>query len=202
MNPLSILKRLTILTFLIVFITPDLFAQQFGRNKVQYDTFDFKEFDTDHFRILFYEDKQPFIPEIGRMAERWYHRISEVTNHEFVEEDRKPLIFYADDADFRQTNIVPGFIPGGVRGLAEPLRERVVMPLQPNHNITHHVLGHELVHSFQFDIARRLGINTNDMPLWLVEGMAEYYSLGRRHTQTSMWMRDAVLNDTLPGFEE
>ncbi len=202
MNPLSIFRRLTILTFLIVFIAPDLFSQQFGRNKVQYDTFDFKEFDTDHFRILFYEDKQPIIPEIGRMAERWYHRISQVTNHEFAEGDRKPLIFYADDADFRQTNIVPGFIPGGVRGLAEPLRERVVMPLQPSHYITHHVLGHELVHSFQFDISRALGISTGDIPLWLVEGMAEYYSLGRRHTQTSMWMRDAVLNDALPGFEE
>lgn len=202
MNPLSIFKRLAILAFLVVFIAPDLFAQQFGRNKVQYDRFDFKEFDTNHFRILFYEDKQPIIPEIGRMAERWYHRISEATNHEFIEDERKHLIFYADDADFRQTNIVPGFIPGGVRGLAEPLRERVVMPLQPSHHITHHVLGHEIVHSFQFDIARRLGIRTGNLPLWLVEGMAEYYSLGRRHTQTSMWMRDAVLNDALPGFEE
>jgi len=202
MNPLATFKGVTILTFLIVFIAPDLFGQHFGRNKVQYEKFDFKEFNTDHFRILFYEDKQPFIPDIGRMAERWYQRISEVTNHEFAEEDRKPLIFYADDADFRQTNIVPGFIPGGVRGLAEPLRERVVMPIQPNHNITHHVLGHELVHSFQFDIARRMEINMNELPLWLVEGMAEYFSLGRRHTQTSMWMRDAVLNDNLPDFED
>ncbi len=68
------------------------------------------------------------MPEITRMSERWYERLSQVTGHEFRESDRKPLIFYADDVDFRQTNIVPGFIPGGVRGLAEPLRERVVMP--------------------------------------------------------------------------
>lgn len=177
-------------------------SQQFGRNKIQYETFDYKKIETDHFVIHYYPEMEPYMPKIARQAERWYERLSSVTGHEFEEGDRKPLIFYADDADFRQTNIVPGFIPGGVRGLAEPAQDRVVMPLAPNHNVTHQVLGHELVHSFQFDFAGRAGINTRQLPLWLMEGMAEYYSIGRRHTETAMWMRDAVLSDQLPTFED
>lgn len=181
---------------------PTLDAQQFGRNKIQYENFDFREIETDHFRILYYPEMRPFMPHVARMTERWYERLSRVTNHEFAAGERKPLIFYADDADFRQTNIVPGFIPGGVRGLAEPVQERVVMPLAPHHSVTHQVLGHELVHAFQFDYAARTGINVHQLPLWLMEGMAEYYSLGRRHRETAMWMRDAVISDQLPDFDD
>jgi len=202
MNRSILFKQFILLLLFSLFTVPSLFGQYFGRNKVQYERFDFKEIDTEHYQILYYDDMRPFMPHVARMAERWYTRLSEVTGHGYIEEDRKSLIFYADDADFRQTNIVPGFIPGGVRGLAEPLRERVTMPLTPNHAVTHHVLGHEQVHSFQFDFARRAGINLNNLPLWLVEGMAEYYSLGRQHTLTSMWMRDAVINDRLPSFTE
>ena len=31
------------------------------------------------------------------------------------------------------------------------------------------------------------------LPLWLVEGMAEYMSVGRDDPLTAMWMRDAIL---------
>ena len=59
-----------------------------------------------------------------------------------------------------------------------------------------HVLGHEIVHVFQYDIAEGTpggGLMRLDaLPLWLIEGMAEYFSLGREDPLTAMWMRDAV----------
>ncbi len=202
MNTATATRSVLTLVFITALAAPALYAQQFGRNKIQFETFDFKEIDTDHFRILYYPDMRHFMPHVARMSERWYDRLARVTNHQFADGDRKPLIFYADDADFRQTNIVPGFIPGGVRGLAEPVQDRVVMPLAPDHSVTHQVLGHELVHAFQFDYATRTGINVRRLPLWLMEGMAEYYSLGRRHTETAMWMRDAVISNQLPDFDD
>ena len=202
MHLATAIRAATLPALISVFAVAALDAQQFGRNKIQYETFDFREIETDHFRILYYPEMQPFIPHVARMAERWYDRLARVTQHQFIEGDRKPLIFYADDADFRQTNIGPGFIPGGVRGLAEPVQERVVMPLAPDHRVTHQVLGHELVHAFQYDYAAATGIDVRRLPLWLMEGMAEYYSLGRRHTQTAMWMRDAVISDQLPDFAD
>ena len=36
------------------------------------------------------------------------------------------------------------------------------------------------------------------MPLWFIEGMAEYLSIGPRDTQTAMWLRDAAIEDRLP----
>ncbi|MEX0779300.1 MAG: hypothetical protein WD491_03480 [Balneolales bacterium] len=188
---------------LMALAAPIASGQYFGRNKVQYHTFDFEQIRTDNYRLLFYDEEEPVMPEVARMSQRWYNRLSLVFDHNYVEGDRKPLIFYANDADFRQTNIVPGFIPGGVRGLTEPMRERVVMPLASDHAITNHVLGHELVHSFQYDIGlRQPGFQMNSLPLWLVEGMAEYYSLGREDAQTAMYMRDAVINDNLPEFDD
>jgi hypothetical protein len=39
-------------------------------------------------------------------------------------------------------------------------------------------------------------------PLWFVEGMAEYLSLGPVDSQTAMWMRDAALREKLPAIRD
>lgn len=60
---------------------------------------------------------------------------------------------------------------------------------------TDHVLGHELVHAFQYDIAMPRGPETGlensgleRLPLWFIEGMAEYLSLGPADPNTAMWI--------------
>src|SRR6185503_11128070 len=69
------------------------------------------------------------------------------------------------------------------------------------------------VHVFQFDIAQHMspmgqqGMQSRDvglesLPLWAVEGLAEYLSQGRNDTLTSSWMRDAVLRDDLPTLQK
>jgi len=40
------------------------------------------------------------------------------------------------------------------------------------------------------------------MPLWLVEGLAEYMSIGRVDAHTALWMRDAYLHDRIPTLRE
>src|SRR5690606_8586096 len=39
-------------------------------------------------------------------------------------------------------------------------------------------------------------------PLWLIEGMAEYLSVGRVDAHTAMWLRDAALRGDLPTFQQ
>ncbi len=178
-------------------------AQYFGRNKVQYDNFDFESFQTDHFEFYLYPEEREAVNDAARMAERWYQRHSRTFLREFYE--RKPVIFYANDADFHQTNAIGGAIGEGTGGVTESLKERVIMPLTGSYKDTDHVLGHELVHSFQYDIA----LSRTDsirfafqlVPLWLTEGMAEYFSVGRVDAHTAMWMRDAALRDDLPSIE-
>src|SRR3989442_1551254 len=42
----------------------------------------------------------------------------------------------------------------------------------------------------------------NRVPLWFIEGMAEYVSLGNVDPNTTMWMRDAVRRGELPSFRD
>ncbi|MEP6491023.1 MAG: peptidase S9, partial [bacterium] len=82
----------------------------------------------------------------------------------------------------------------------------VIMPFTGIYADNDHVLGHELVHVFQYNIAEGTpggGLMRLDaLPLWLIEGMAEYFSLGREDPLTAMWMRDAVMRDKFPTIKQ
>ena len=184
----------------LVALAPAAQAQYFGRNKVRYDDFDFRILETEHFDLYYYEGMEQSAPDVARMAERWYDRLSTILQHEF--EDRKSIVLYADDADFRQTNIAN--IGEGTQGVTEGARLRVVLPVASSYAETDHVLGHELIHQFQYDIARTSGRFAQfvRLPLFVIEGMAEYYSVGREDALTAMWMRDAILRDDFPTIGE
>jgi hypothetical protein len=175
-------------------------AQYFGQNQVQYRDFDFKVLKTEHFDIYYYPEERQKIDHVARMAERWYGRLSKLFSHQL--EGRQPLIFYASGADFRQTNVVQG-IGEGTGGVTEGLMRRIVMPSAGSLAETDHVLGHELVHAFQYDVgskSRNRGIER--LPLWFVEGLAEYLSLGPVDSQTAMWLRDALASDKMPSLDD
>ena len=175
----------------------------FGRNKVQYQTFDWRIVKSDHFDNFFYPPESTIVRDAARMAERWYTRHSDTFRHAF---DRKSLIFYADQPDFEQTNVVSEQIEEGTGGVTESNRTRVIMPFDGIYADNEHVLGHELVHVFQYNIAEGTpggGLMRLDaLPLWLIEGMAEYFSLGREDPLTSMWMRDAVMRNKFPTIKQ
>jgi Tol biopolymer transport system component len=179
-----------------------LAAQYFGRNKVQYEKFDFRILRTSHFDAYFYPAESLIVHDAGRLAERWYARHSDTFRHTF---DRKSLVFYADHPDFQQTNVVGESIEEGTGGITEGLRTRVVMPFTGVYADNDHVLGHELVHVFQYSIAEAGpgGLaRLNALPLWLIEGMSEYFSLGRDDPLTAMWLRDAAERDNLPTIKQ
>src|SRR5690606_7536404 len=60
-------------------------AQYFGRNKVQYDDFDFQVIRTEHFEIYYYPEEEQAARDAARMAERWYRRHSRTFLREFRE---------------------------------------------------------------------------------------------------------------------
>ncbi len=172
-------------------------AQYFGQNKVQYDAFHFHVLKTSHFDVYYYPVEAQAAQRAGRMAERWYTRLSTILGHRLT--GRQPLVLYASHAEFAQTNVVEGLINEGTGGVTEGLRRRVVLPLAVSLGDTDHVIGHELVHAFQYDM---LGQGVSGLPLWFIEGMAEYLSLGPRDAATAMWLRDAVLEDRMPTIDD
>jgi len=181
---------------------PMVEAQYFGRNKVQYQTFDFRVMSTEHYDLHYYPAESLATSDAARMAERWYGRLSGIMRQNF---NKKPLVFYADHPDFEQTNVIGGFIDQSTGGVTESLRDRVVMPFTGVYAENDHVLGHEMVHVFQYDIAAAPTSGgyqgLSQLPLWLIEGMAEYLSVGRQDPHTAMWMRDAALRNDLPSIK-
>jgi len=190
------LFRLTALLLVAGALAEPAAAQYFGRNRVRYDDFRFQIVETEHFAVHYYPEEELVARDVARMAERWYARLSHILGHEF--DERKTIILYADDADFRQTNITD--IGEGTQGVTESRRQRQVLAVRATYGETDHVLGHEMVHQFQYDIAEEAGTSQNlfRLPLFMVEGLAEYLTVGRVDPHTSTWMRDAILRDRFP----
>ena len=182
-------------------------AQYFGRNKVQHERFEFKVLATEHFDIYYYAEEEAAVALAARMAERWYARISRLLQHQLS--SRQPLILYAAHPHFQQTNVLSGEIGEGTGGVTESSKRRVILPFAGGLAETDHVLGHELVHAFQYDMAsqtdfqgRPIGPGLQALPLWFIEGMAEYLSIGPIDSNTAMWVREASARNAMPTIDK
>ena len=174
-------------------------AQYFGRNKVQYDRDHVRVLATEHFDVYFSREDAEAAHLAGRLAERWYARLARVFDHQL--RGRQPLVLYGSHRRFEQTNVYRGLIDESTGGFTDARRRRIVLPLSRSLAETDHVLGHEIVHAFQFDIAEQHR-SPLAVPLWFVEGMAEYLTLGAGDPHTAMWMRDAVAAGPLPAIRD
>ncbi len=199
-------ERLLLIALMIgLFIIPSTtHAQLFGQNKPRYRTFEFNVLETPHFAIHSYIKNKAALDQMADWAEMWYGMHSVVLNDKYTE--KNPIIFYNNHAEFQQTNAIYGDIGIGTGGVTEGFKNRVILPFTMINQQNQHVLGHELVHSFQYHKIIS-GDSTSlqslsNLPLWMVEGMAEYLSLGRIDPYTAMWMRDAVLNDDVPNIKK
>ncbi|HUJ77219.1 MAG TPA: peptidase S9, partial [bacterium] len=180
------------LLLLATALPAELGAQDFGRNKVAYKVIDFSVLSTEHFRIFHYPRGAPPVVDAARLLERWYAQHAALLGFGLTQPQK--VILYDSFSDFQQTYAVPGLISAGEGGVTESSGNRIILALTGVPADDTHVLGHELVHAFQFQELRSAGLGPNggpSLPTWLVEGMAEYLSLGPDDPLTAMWMRDA-----------
>jgi len=169
-----------------------------GKNKVRYDTFDWRVYETPHFRISYYDRVEPSLPRVASFAESAYDELARKLNFQILEPI--PMLTYATHAEFQQTNVIVGFIPEGVGAFASPVRNRMVLPVDLADAELQALIQHELVHIFQYEILfqGRLGRALyRRPPLWFMEGMASYLALDESSRETA-FMRDAALADRVP----
>jgi len=183
-------------------LAPPAYAQSlyaFGKNKVQYSSFNWQRMETPHFDIYFYTEEEE-IAEIGAaMAEESYTFLERKFSHTVLR--RIPLIFYSLPAHFQETNTIPGLIPENVAGFTEFIKGRVVLPHNGSFADFRRVIRHELVHAFMFDKIRtvlkeRRIASFRSPPLWFSEGLAEYWSEAW-NADGEMILRDATFSGSL-----
>jgi len=195
------MRRILNIALLFFLFSTNGFSQ-FGQNKVMYERYDFEVFNTPHFEIHNYLKNDTVLFNLGQLSERWYLRHFAIFSDSL---ENSPIILYNNTTDFKQTTVISGIIGVGTGGVTEGLRSRVVIPVMVSNKETDHVLGHEMVHVFQYNLVREddsLSFQSlMNTPLWMIEGMAEFLSIGSSDNRTSMWMRDAVINDDIPSIK-
>ena len=170
------------------------FVPYFGKNKVAYDNFAWRVYKSPHFEVYYYPEFEQHLSRVVSYLESSYQKVSSALKHEL--ESPVPVVFYKTHSEFEQTNLYPTFVPEGVAAFAEPVRGRMVLPIDEPPDKLQGLITHELTHIFEFDIIPRNLVQRN-VPLWVDEGLADYM----RETWDPldmMMVRDAAITDQIP----
>ncbi|MDX1618570.1 MAG: hypothetical protein R3224_07270, partial [Balneolaceae bacterium] len=176
----------------------------FGKNRVQYNQFEWRYIQSEHFDVHYYGSLNYELADFTvRTLESSLRQLSEDYRHQIA--DRIKVIIYDSHNDFSQTNVVA--LPTnaeGIGGVTDPFKNRITMPFSGNYPEFRSTLQHELSHAVFNDMfyggSVQNIINNNIQlvfPNWFDEGLAEYVSQGW-DTNTDMFIRDAIINNYLP----
>ncbi len=170
------------------------FIPYYGRNKVTYENLTWRVYKSPHFEIYYYPEFEQHLSRMASYAESAYRKVSSELKHEINRPI--PLILYKTHTEFEQTNLFPTFLPEGVAAFAEPVRGRMVLPIDEPPDQLQGLITHELTHIFEFDMIPR-GLVQRGVPLWLDEGLADYMR-GIWEPLDLMSVRDAAVTDQIP----
>lgn len=191
--------KLSLLLILILHF--NIFAQ-FGKNKIQYKDFNWYYIQTEHFDIYFNDGGETLTEFVAHAAEDALNSIQNSFNYKINK--RIPLIVYNSQNDFQETNVVDIYLSEGIQGFTELFKNRVVVQFTGSYKQFRHLIHHELIHAVMNDMFYGGSIQniisnniTLSFPIWFTEGLAEYESLNW-DVDTDMFIRDAVINGTLP----
>jgi len=184
----------------------DSLAQGFGQNKVQYNPLDWKFIQTPHFDIYYTEGGLEIAEFTAKEAEKAYRYISDDYRWTLPEGGRISIITYESHNEFEQTNVGP--VDEGTQGFTEFFKNRVVLPYQGSWEDYRHTIHHELTHALTLYMFYGSGVmsiieglSRTRVPLWFIEGIAEYESLFGMDTESEMYIRDLVVNSRLPELD-
>jgi hypothetical protein len=148
-------------------------------------------------RLYFYERERAIAERAGASIEDSYRYLA----HEFGYRPGKTFAYflYASYIEFLQTDLFP--LQEGVLGVTSPETLDVTLPYFGDARLFSDVSTHELAHEFTIQkvahFAARadvVGDPLSAVPLWFVEGLAEYYAKRGIDPETEMLVRDILVN--------
>lgn len=202
LKPIQFVITLLVASVSVLFFNTESLHAQFGRNKVQYQKFEWKYIQSKHFDIYFAQGGQYLAEYASFVAEDALNKIE--ADLRFKITQRVVVIVYNSHNEFQQTNSISSLLPYGIGGVTELFKNRMVLPYEGNWEQFRHVIHHELVHAVLNDMFYggsiqniiSNGIRT-EIPIWMNEGLAEFESLDGYDAQTDMFMRDITQSEFL-----
>jgi len=174
-----------------------LYATEYGRNKITGTDQDWWVIHTPHFDVYYEEGTEILAESTSVIAEREIRLLG--NRFDYLPSDPIPVIAYRSPARFRQTTLLSVELGEGVGGFTEYYKGRVAVPFEGIWSDYRHVLAHELNHAFVYDMMYRrelTDIIKSRAPLWVMEGLAEYTSLGWDRESENEF-RDMVITNSI-----
>ncbi len=148
-------------------------------------------------RLYFYEGERSVAeraaPQISTVYRELACRFSHLPDHEL------PYVLYSSYREFLTTNLFP--VQEGVLGITSTEDLKLTLPYFGDDRLFGEVSAHEMAHQFTIDkvrsMARELDVRGDplrQMPLWFVEGLAEYYAKRGIDQEAEMLARDLAVN--------
>lgn len=189
---------------ILVFTTNSLYSQ-FGKNRVQYQEFEWKYIETKHFDIYFHQGGEYLAKFTAIEAERALLSIED--NLKYDLKRRISFIVFNSHNQFQQNNVINSFLSENIGGVTQLFKNRIVIPFQGSYSQFRHVIHHELVHGVLNDLFHGGTLQSSIqnqgyfIPGWLNEGISEYLSNHGMDTKTDMFMRDVTMSEKLPELQ-
>ncbi len=174
-----------------------------GENQVSWYGFRWHQYDVvapgggpGGIRLYFYETERAQAQHALPAIRSAYARLVDAFHYSPTR--RIPYILYATQREFQTTNVFE--VSESVLGVTSPQDLKMTVPYFGDHARFVEVSTHEMVH--QFTIQKLLEASGSDdvsspiglLPLWYIEGIAEYYSKGGIDVETDLFLRDLVFN--------
>jgi hypothetical protein len=153
-------------------------------------------FESPHFDLYFHPTEREAARQAAVLAERWYDKLERIFGRGL--ERRHKLVLHGTPARFRLALAGVGMLSAGSRGATVGETAVIALPFGASLADTDHVLGHELVHAFQYEAAARARPAFPDLPAWFLEGMAECLSLAPDDSALLAWTRETARRSGRP----
>ncbi|MDO9576839.1 MAG: hypothetical protein Q7J16_03060 [Candidatus Cloacimonadales bacterium] len=191
-----------ILIAVITLVALNIFAYNFGKNKIQSAGIAWSVIETMHFDIYYQKGEDDFGRAAALMAEEAYYHIKQDLGSPI--RHRIPIIFYKSRQDFETTNVIYPLLGEGVGGFTESSKNRIAVPFSGSYKQLEEVLLHELTHAYINDLnrSRNKFMNLAGLPFWFQEGFPEFESVHGEDVYNNMFIIDLLVNDGIPYLDE
>jgi hypothetical protein len=148
-------------------------------------------------RLYFYEREREIARRAAASIEDSYQYL--VKAFEYTPTTTFAYFLYASYIEFLQTQLFP--LQEGVLGVTSPENLDVTLPYFGDARLFADVSTHELAHEFTIqkvntavERAKLSGDALGAVPLWFIEGLAEFYAKRGIDAETEMLVRDILVN--------
>jgi hypothetical protein len=151
-------------------------------------------------RFYFYERERQVAERAAPLIEDAYRYL--VSQFNYVPTETFPYILYNSYQEFLQTNVFA--ISEGTLGVTSTEDLKLSLPYLGDHRLFQEISTHELAHQFTIQKVRTVantkktfGDPLQSIPLWFIEGLAEFYAKRGLDPEAEMLVRDLMVNPDL-----